>query len=85
MSHVMDRFEGLLNEDDDASDAGGSAQLESVVESAPVDDTIVDEDATVDHTFLGVQGQEREWYRGWSFDSYMCGAWSIDPGGNCGS
>ncbi len=62
MLHVMDRLEDLLNENDDASDAGGSAPLESVVESAPVDDIIVDEDAMVDHTLLGVRGQEREWY-----------------------
>ncbi len=40
MSHVMDRFEDLLNEDDDTSDAGVSVPLESVVESAPVDNTI---------------------------------------------
>ena len=66
MLHVMDRLEDLLNENDDASDAGGSAPLESVVESAPVDDIIVDDDAT------GMRGQEREWYRGWSFDSFMC-------------
>ncbi len=54
MAHVMDFFEDLLNEDNDTSNPGGSSQLESAVESAPVDDTIIDEEAAVAKSMSGI-------------------------------